>query len=279
MAIPNNINPQYVLDKSIQEEIERLQQTGEIAVQTWNKAARPASGWTAESYWNATQAHQADTPEFPGAQSRATSPGGWMEQASRLIGSAEGLEAYAYHGLRSSFRKTQGVRVKDGHGSKEEVSVGFGFNMTRGPDARAAFKAVGLDDQAFDDVLNGRRKLSTAHATQLRDNDILTMNAGINRAVGGRPLRDHQRAALVSLAYNTGFGGAMPVLNAVRDGHSEKDVAAFIARFKVGTDGKLANRRKHEASLWLGAQAEDFFKTHIDANQLGAAEVNPRDRR
>lgn len=267
MAIPENINPAYVLDESITAEITKLQQTGEVAIQTWNQDARPASGWTADAYLQAMRDNQAVTPEFPGAQSRATAPGGWLDQASRLIGNAEGLEAYAYHGIYSSHLKG-GKRVKEGHGSSEEVSVGYGFNMTRGPDARAAFKEVGLDDKAFDDVLNGRRPLTTEQATKLRENDILRFNAGLTRSLGNKPLRDHQRAALVSLAYNTGLGGAKPILDAINGGASDKEVAALITQFKNGKDGKLANRRKHEASLWLGAQAESFFKTQIDANQL-----------
>lgn len=282
MAIPDNIDPNYVLDKSVQDEIGRLQQGGELAIQAWAKDARPASGWTPEAYWNATSGGAAVTPEFPGAQSRATAPGGWLDMANKNIGHAEGLSNYAYHGAYSSHRKN-GVRVRDGHGSTEEVSVGYGFNMTRGPDARAAFKEIGLDDKAFDDVLNGRRSITNEQAAKLRENDILRFNAGLSRAIQDRPLRDHQRAALVSLAYNTGLAGARPILEAVKSGAPDKEVARLIATFKTGKDGKLANRRKHEASLWLGAQAEDFFRG-VETNQIAQspellAEVNPRERR
>lgn len=262
--LPDNINPAFVADQAIQAEITRLQKTGELAVQGWTENARPAAGWDLDSFRDLLRTRTAVTPEFPGAQVGM----GWLGQAKDAIGGAEGREDYAYHGIYSPMRK-DGLRVKDGHGSQDEVSIGYGFNLQR-RDAREVFQLeLGIDSKGFDDVFNGRRPITLPQQERLREFAILEANAGVSRAIGGRPLRDHQRAALASLAYNAGVAGVRPLTDAIREGKSDSDIARMILSFKTMPGGKLANRRKHEAALWLGAQSQDFF-AGVNANQLPA---------
>lgn len=273
MALPDNTLPANVADKVLQAQVDKMTAAGELNFTNWAGAARPATGWNLEAFQGLMQNGTASTPPFVGAQTAMP----WMKQAKDVIGGAEGNEAYAYHGLLSSKRK-DGVQVKEGHGSTEEVSVGYGFNLGQ-PGGRQLYEsAIGSNGPSFEDVFNGRKPITAENAEQLRDYMILQKNALVDKATGHSPLRDHQRAALVSLAYNGNSGGLKVIGDAIKAKRPDAEIADLIR--KTGTlGGKLQNRRNHEAALYMGAQAEGYF-SGINANQLPTqvAGINPQDR-
>lgn len=245
-----------VSDQALSSQVDALQGRGELAVQEWTQNARPASGWNLEAFLNFRAKAAASVPQFPGA----TPSSSWLEQARPFVSSHEGNETFAYHGALTAPRKAGKKYVEPGHNSKEEVSVGYGFNLQR-RDAREVFsRQLGLTDQDFTDVLNGKRGVSPAESEKLLTYALYDANAQIDHKLRGVPLRDHQRAALVSLTYNAGINAVTQagLLDAVRAGN-DSEVASRILAFNTA-GGQLTGRRRDEASLFLGARAEAFFK-------------------
>lgn len=249
------LTPEGVADQALQAEADRLHSSGELAVNAWTANARPASGWNLQGFMEYRRQAAASVPQFPGAQAST----GWLDTAKKFVPEHEGNESFAYHGILSAPRKAGQKYVTPGHGSKEEVSVGYGFNLQR-RDARNVFKQqLGLSDTDFDDVYNGRRGVTPAESEKLLTYALYEANAQIDHKLRGVPLRDHQRAALVSLVYNAGIGSVegSGLLEAVRHGNEGEAAGRILAFNTMG--GALDGRRKSEASLFLGARAEEYF--------------------
>lgn len=207
---------------------------------------------------------------------------GWLKLAKDDIGGAEGLETTAYHGSLSAERKAGKFRVTEGDNvAGHEVSVGFGFNLTQ-PGGRQLYERAlsGSDAPAYDDVLNGRKPISQQNAVALQEYMILQKNNILERMLGGTPLRDHQRAALVSMLYQ----GVIPTaaVDAIKRGEPDAQVADLIRH-----SGPLAfaPRRNNEASRFMGAKAAAYFDNSTnripgrqDPTKVAGVEVNPRDR-
>ncbi|PPE71479.1 hypothetical protein IS481_12070 [Caldimonas thermodepolymerans] len=248
--------PQGVADRAIQAQVDALYAKGELAVNEWTRNAKPAAGWNLEAFLDFRSRATASVPQFPGAQVRT----GWLDTAKPFVAEHEGNELRAYHGVLSSHRKAGKKYAEPGHNSIEEVSVGYGFNLQR-KDARHVFKTeLGLSDKEFDEVFNGQRMLTPAQAEKLLMFGLYEANAYLDRSLGpGVPLRDHERAALVSLIYNAGYSAVSRsgLLAAVKSG-DRAEVARRILKFRTA-GGALTERRRGEAALFLGAQAETFF--------------------
>lgn len=245
-----------VADQALTSAVDDLQGRGELAVNEWTSNARPAAGWNLGAFMSFRAQAAAAVPPFPGA----TPSSGWFQQVKPFVSGHEGHETFAYHGALTAPRKAGKKYVEPGHNSKEEVSVGYGFNLQR-RDARDVFKSqLGLSEKDFDDVFNGRRGITPAESEKLVTYALYEANAQVGHKLRGVPLRDHQRAALVSLAYNAGIGAVTQsgILDAVRAGNDDEAATRILAFNTAG--GELAGRRRDEASLFLGARAEAFFK-------------------
>lgn len=250
------LTPEGVADQALSSEVDALHSRGELAVNEWTANARPASGWNLDAFMSFRAKAAASVPQFPGA----TPSSSWLDQVKPFLSGHEGNETFAYHGALSAPRKAGKKYVEAGHNSQEEVSVGYGFNLQR-RDARDVFKGqLGLTEKDFDDVFNGRRGLTPAESEKLLTYALYEANAQIDHKLRGVPLRDHQRAALVSLTYNAGIGAVSKsgLLDAVKSGNDD-EVASRVLAFNTA-GGELANRRRDEASLYLGARAESFFR-------------------
>lgn len=257
----DNTNPARLEDEAISSEIARLQGIGDLQMDDWVKGSRPATGWTIEAYDKALATRRSSVPQFPGAQPSSMGTGGWLDQARGLLDNEEGLETRAYHGVLSKARKNQvaaggDIFVKEGHGSSEEVAIGYGWNMQR-KDTKSVFANIlGMSPAETDAVFNGRRGIDQGQAAKLRDYAIMEMNNSIDRDLKEAPLRDHQRAALVSIAYNMGYGGlkSTGIPEAIKAGKPDSEVAQMILAIPSNKA-----RRRVEAATYLGAQATNFF--------------------
>jgi hypothetical protein len=246
-----------VTDQVLSNAESELNGRGELAVNEWTANARPASGWNLGSFMSYRAKAQSSVPQFPGASTSSA----WLEQARPFVSQHEGNESFAYHGALSAPRKAGEKYVKPGHNSKEEVSVGFGFNLQR-RDARDVFKnQLGLTDTDYDDVFNGRRGVTPAESEKLLTYALYEANAQLDHRLRGVPLRDHQRAALASVVYNAGIGAVVGsgLLDAVKNGN-DAEVASRILAFNTG-GGELTDRRRDEAALYLGSKADAYFRS------------------
>lgn len=259
MALPDNTDPNVVADRTLQQRIDQRIQRGELSQVSWSGHVRPATGWSLDSFQGLLRTNTPATPAFEGAATHMA----WMKLAKDDIGAAEGNEAYAYHGSQSPERRAGKFRVAEGDNvNGHEVSVGYGFNLTQ-PGGRQLYDAAlqGQDAPSYDDVLNGRKPVSPAQALALQEYMILQKNAVLDRQLGGAPLRDHQRAALVSMLYQ-GINTSA-VVDAIKRGEPETAVAQLIRNSGPAT---FKTRRDHEASRYLGAAAAQFFDN--STNQL-----------
>ncbi|WP_369661876.1 hypothetical protein [Variovorax sp. V15] len=273
MALPDNTDPRKVEDQAFQARVDTMIQRGELQFTPWARSSRPASGWNLEAFQGLLKNSTPNTPAFEGA----STPMSWLKLAKDDIGGAEGNESFAYHGLLSAERKAGKVRVTDGDNvNGHEVSVGYGFNLTQSGGRELYEAAVGRDGPAYEDVLNGRKPISQANAVALQEYMILKKNAVLNSMLGDTPVRDHQRAALVSMLYQ----GVVPraAVDAIKRGESDANVADII---RQSGPARFQTRRNHEASRFLGAAAEKYFDNSSNGlpGRTQAVEVNPRDRR
>lgn len=256
----NNLStdPRELEDAAIQKEIARLQGIGDLQMDDWTKNARPAKGWTFEAFEDALQTRRAPVPQYAGANPSAMLKGGWFDQTKALIDNEEGYHERAYHGSLSSHRKAQGkdIYVRPGHQSSEEVAIGFGWNMQRKDTKQVWQSQLGMTASEVDDVFNGRKQINRVQAEKLRDYAIMEMNNGIERDTKDHPLRDHQRAALVSIAYNLGYGGLKKtgIIDALKAGKQPSEIAQMILAIPSNKE-----RRKVEAAQFLGPQESTRF--------------------
>jgi GH24 family phage-related lysozyme (muramidase) len=257
----DDTNPAHLEDEAISQEISRLQGIGDLQMDDWVKGSRPATGWNIEAYEKALDTRRSPIPQYPGAQPSAMGTGGWLDQSRAILDNEEGLHSRAYHGATSKARKAQmdaggDIYVKEGHGSTEEVAVGYGWNMQR-KDTKGVFAQIlGFSPGDTDAVFNGKKGLDQAQSGKLRDYAIMEVNNSIEKEMKDQPLRDHQRAALVSIAYNLGAGGlrSTGILGAMKAGKPDAEVAKMILAIPSNKE-----RRKVEAAAFLGSQASNFF--------------------
>ena len=121
---------------------------------------------------------------------------------------------------------------------------------------------------------NARLNVATFVSTWMEPQAEKLMEVGIYRANGyvdhyvKRDLKDHERAALVSLMYNLGPGGfkARGIAEAINSGASSDKVAEMIRNASPSAK-KLQPRRAAEANLWLGVAGSNML-AQTDSNGL-----------
>jgi GH24 family phage-related lysozyme (muramidase) len=246
-------DPQEIIDDAVYKRVRQEQSDGKMPLDIWTNRALPLKGWG----YGSLRALRDSAPHRPSSEIPAglQDPNqGWKAELASHIQRVEGNETFAYHGLNSSHRKG-GVRATEGHGSTEEVSVGFGFNLTR-PGGRDTFRRVlGTDDKAYDDVVNGRRGLTEPEKMKLMNADIDELDEWLTKQTKGHPFREHQRVALLSLAYNAGPTAVAKsgILDLAING-KPLDAANAIKNFRTN-GGKLSSRRAFEATRFMGGDA------------------------
>ena len=261
-ALPDDLDYRKIASNAWQKQLDGMQSRGELSFTTWTGSSRPSRGWDFDSFHQYVRMNTPSTPKFEGANL----PMAWMPQATNIIRGAEGFEPTAYHGFGSAERKAGKFRVKDGDNvDGHEVSVGYGFNLTQ-KGGRQMYEAAlqGQDAPSYDDVLRGRKTISEAQAGRLQEYMILQKNQILDSLIrknGNVALRDHQRAAMISMLYQ-GYSPA-PILAAMAKGASEAEAADLI---RSTGNASFKTRRALEAALFMGSQAQSYFDN--STNQL-----------
>ena len=132
------------------------------------------------------------------------------------------------------------------------VTVGVGFNMDR-PDARDVWKrATGLDDKAFDEVYKGKRRITEDQARKLFDYTVNEAESFVHNRFKGVDLPEHQRLALVSLAFNNPSLIGPNLTRFVKEGDVKSARDEILHRSNAKGIRGLATRRYHEAAMFVG---------------------------
>lgn len=168
-----------------------------------------------------------DTLDTPVGDTYAARRRAWLSHE-------EGVREWAYD-------DQNGQRVLPGQKAGGNVTVGIGFNMDD-PSSRSRFAAAlpGID---FDAIRSGRQPLNQAQIDQLFDKDVQGFEKIVDDRVGGANLNEHQRLALLSMAYNGPSLLGPNVVNAVLSGHGAQAIRSA---------GGNAARRYREAGLFAG---------------------------
>jgi GH24 family phage-related lysozyme (muramidase) len=254
------INLSKLEDKALSAQATSLQAKGRLAADAWTDNYRPAGGWNLDSFRKFRQSANQSTPPFPGSENTMTANGGWLDQARTLIGGSEGFESKLYRDPLDPERKSAGKYISgDGYregDAKQNATIGFGWNISANPDSAAVFeRELGIDKDDFARVKRGELALTRQQGEKLRDYAIIQRNATLDRMLT-RPVKDHQRAALLSLQYNFSPAGFknLGVIQAINEGKADSEVAALIARGGANPKPALAERRRYEAQVFLGAK-------------------------
>lgn len=136
--------------------------------------------------------------------------------------------------------------------AKGNVTVGVGFNMER-PDAPSVFKKVlGFTQSQFDQLKAGKTGLSPTQIRKLFDYTADEAEARVARVFQGVPLREHQRLALVSMAFNGPQTIGPRLAAAVRSGDAKAMITEVLHNSGAGSDPRLKGRRQREALMLMG---------------------------
>ncbi|OJB09071.1 hypothetical protein BGV52_15395 [Burkholderia ubonensis] len=256
-GIPNpDLDPAQITHGALQNIVDARTMSGELRVQRQvaNQPATAGALWDLPSFFQYLKENTSVIPPFPGA---AQDGNGWFAQADKAIGGTEGFEGRAYHGVYSPLRKPGDIFVKPGQVTSQttsEVSIGYGYNLTGNRDSRQVFqKVLGIDSAGYDKIVNGQASITPEQGLKLRQYMIYQVNAQLDTLLGGKSLTDYQRAAMVSMLYNFGYGNFKKtgIPDAIKAGADPQKIATMI-RGASSSQKALQSRRNAEANLFLG---------------------------
>jgi GH24 family phage-related lysozyme (muramidase) len=184
----------------------------------------------------------------------------YRQRRYEFLSREEGIRTRAYD-------DATGLPVAEGEKVMGNVTVGIGFNMDR-EDARDVFKAAtGLNDEDFDAVYKGKQRLSQEHIRKLFDYTALEAEKIVENKFKDSNISEHQRLALVSLAFNNPklIGPNLTELIRKGDMAGARDEILFASNAKK--DRGIAGRRYREAAMFVGSLDADAalpqFKDYI----------------
>lgn len=164
----------------------------------------------------------------------------------RFLLESEGIRNQAYDD------KT-GKPLRPGVAKQGLATIGVGFNMDR-PGAFAIYRqASGLGKTEFEQVRKGARKIPNDVIRKIFDLNVRDAESVVSSRFRGVNLTEHQRLALVSLAFNSPSLFGPNIVRMVKSGDF-KGVGNHIltALNKSGNVG-LQMRRYREAQMFIGA--------------------------
>lgn len=163
-----------------------------------------------------------------------------------FIKAEEGLRKYTYD-------DATGQTVKPSRGVIGNPTVGVGFNLNR-PDAPKVMKEVlGITGKDYQMILEGRKALDESQVRTLFDYTIQEAEDIVNSKLGDVGLREHQRLALVSLAFNGGPSLIGPkITEAIRSGDWESARKEILHNSGSQSNKRLQGRRNREAAIFMG---------------------------
>ena len=165
-------------------------------------------------------------------------PGQYREERFNFIASLEGHRRTAYSDVKGN------------------RTVGYGFNLDA-PGNKAAFmSALGVDENYYNAVRAGTQNLSNAQTRALFESSVNSAEKLISERFGDVPLKNHQRTALISMAYNAPSLIGPKLTAAIRNG--DWAAADYEIRHNSNRGGVrgLQIRRNNEANLFAGADSD-----------------------
>jgi GH24 family phage-related lysozyme (muramidase) len=135
---------------------------------------------------------------------------------------------------------------------KGNATIGVGFNLER-KDAPHVFERVlGVKQDRFHAIKRGEAGLTTVEIRKLFEFSAAEAEAHVGRNLKGIPMREHQRLALVSLAFNAKELIGPKLRGALESMDPRKAVHEILHNSGATKDQRLRARRYREAHMFVG---------------------------
>lgn len=155
---------------------------------------------------------------------------------------------------RAFLQHSEGYRNRAYKDHKGNVTIGIGYNMERAG-ARDDFrKVLGFSDADFDAVKSGKRALTDDQVNKLFDYTIQEAEDIVDSKLGdaAKNLNEHQRMALVSLAFNLPGLIGPNLTRMLKEGDYKGALEGILWYSNKDKHKGLANRRYREAAMFAG---------------------------
>jgi GH24 family phage-related lysozyme (muramidase) len=177
-----------------------------------------------------------------------------------FVSGEEGFRTRAYDDATGEPRRP-------GTPKKGFVTVGTGFNMDR-PDARKVWEKAGIEAD-FQRVYNGEQRLNEDQVRRLFEVTINEAEDIVQNKFRGTDLQEHERLALVSLAFNNPALVGPNLTRMIREGDKKGAIEGILYFSNRKKRKGLASRRYREAKMFAGplnrVSAIPDFKTYMSA--------------
>lgn len=159
---------------------------------------------------------------------------------------------------RRAYDDETGAYMRPGARAKGNVTVGVGFNLDA-PGNKEQMKAVlGFDDETVQSVYSGQRALSDLEVRKLFEATAEEAEKIVTAKVGKDvPLKEHQRLALVSLAFNSPNLIGPHLTAQIKEGKWIDAMKEILFNSNRRRNLGLARRRYREAHMFNGPSKSD----------------------
>jgi GH24 family phage-related lysozyme (muramidase) len=196
-----------------------------------------------------------------GKEPRLTaSSDGYRQKRWEFVSGEEGFRTRAYD-------DSDGAPRRPGAPKKGFVTVGVGFNMDR-PDARKVWEKAGIEAD-FGKVYNGTARLNEDQVRRLFEVTINEAEDIVQTRFKGTDIQEHERLALVSLAFNNPSLIGPNLTRMIKAGDRKGAIEGILYFSNKKKHKGLASRRYREARMFAGplnkVSAIPEFKTYMAA--------------
>jgi GH24 family phage-related lysozyme (muramidase) len=168
---------------------------------------------------------------------------GYRQKRYEFISGEEGFRTRAYD-------DSDGAPRRRGTPKSGNVTVGVGFNMDR-PDARQVWAKAGIEAD-FDRVYNGEQRITEDQVRTLFEYTVSEAEDFVQNRFRGTDLQEHERLALVSLAFNNPSLVGPNLTQMIKIGDRKAAIEGILYHSNRKKHRGLASRRWREARMFAG---------------------------
>lgn len=146
-------------------------------------------------------------------------------------------------------------------------TVGIGFNMDQPGAERMFTTALGVSKETFEKVRDGKEPMMADQVNKLFDFSVQEAEKVVATRLKDVPLNNHQRLALVSLAFNNPSLLGPDLVSQIQAGDTDAAIDEIMYRSNKTKHKGLAKRRYREAIMFAGPGNVDVDGTNPDASR------------
>lgn len=149
----------------------------------------------------------------------------------------------AQEGFRGRvYKDTSGLRT-----------VGYGINLDEPANKPLVMNVLKIDEEEYNALLNGEAALDEREARSLFEAAADRAETFVDHKLAGVDLTEHERLALVSLAYNSPSLIGPNLVSALKGGNKQEAIDEILYDSNRQNVRGIASRRYREAAMFAGA--------------------------